>query len=200
MGRVFKTVKSVDYEIDVQRLLKSEIEVARNNALKHGLTAKLEPQSILQWYRVIVNDPKAQLPLFQNKSHLEGLALNLAKAEVRLKRVLIKIAESNEERDPLFEERANLDEELFRFQRTIRNSDLPNNTRGAAIMIMKISNAEFRQLERKIAKREKLLLRYKSEAESKQRKAQKAWCEQFKRDKNPNSRNKLNLQSIGEQA
>ena len=159
-----------------------EVEVARNNALKHGLTAKLEPHSVLQWYRVIVNDPKAQLPMFQNLNHSEGLALNLAQAEVRLKRVLIKITEFNEECDPLFEERANLDEELFRLQRTIRNTDLPKNTRGAARIIMKSSNAEFRKVERKIARRAKLLLRYKSEAESKQRKAQKAWCDQFKRD------------------
>ena len=182
LGRVFETIKGVEHEIDVKRLLMSEAEVARNNALKHGLTAKLEPQSVLQWYRVIVNDPKAQLPLFQNLNHLEGLALNLAQAEVRLKRVLMKIAEFNEERDPLFEERANLDEEIFRLQRTIRNTDLPKNTRGAARIIMKITNAEFRRLERKIARRAKLLLSYKSEAEAKQRKAQKAWCDQFKRD------------------
>ena len=182
MGRVFETINGVEYEIDLKRLLMSEGEVARNNALKHGLIAKLEPQSVLQWYRVIVNDPKARLPLFQNLNHMEGLALNLAQAEVRLKRVLIKIAEFNEERDPLFEKRANLDEELFRLQRTIRNRDLPKNTRGAARIIMKISNSKFRQLERKIARCEKLLLRYKSEAESKQRKAQKAWCDQFKKD------------------
>ena len=180
MGRIFETIKGVEYEIDVKRLLVNEVEVARNNAFKHGLTAKLEPHSVLQWYRVIVNDPKAQLPMFQNLNHLEGLALNLAQAEVRLKRVLIKIAQFNEERDPLFEERTNLDQELFRLQRTIRNTDLPKNTRGAARIIMKISNAEFRQLERKIARRAKLLLRYKSEAESKQRKAQKAWSDQFK--------------------
>ena len=182
MGRVFETIKGVEYEIDVKRLLVSEVEVARKNALKHGLTAKLEPQSVLQWYRVIVNDPKAQLPLFQNLNHMEGLALNLAQAEVRLKRVLIKIAEFNEERDPLFEDRANLDEELFRLQRLIRNTDLPKDTQGAARILIKISNTEFRQLERKIERRAKLLLRYKSEAESKQRKAQKAWCDQFNRD------------------
>ena len=180
LGRVFETIKGVEHEIDMKRPLVSEVEVARNNALKDGLTAKLEPHSVLQWYRVIVNDPRAQLPMFQNLNHLEGLALNLAQAEVRLKRVLIKIAEFNEERDPLFEERANLDEELFRLQRTIRSTDLPKNTRGAARIIMKISKAEFRQLERKIARRAKLLLRYKSEAESKQRKAQKAWCDHFK--------------------
>ena len=131
---------------------------------------------------MIVNDPTAELPLLLELNHPEGLALNLAQAEVGLKRVLIKIAEFNEERDPLFEERANLDEELFRLQRTIRNTDLPKNTRDAARIIMKTSNAEFRNLERKIARRAKLLLRYKSEAESKQRKAQKAWCDQFKRD------------------
>jgi len=182
MGRVFETIKGVEYDIDVNRLLMSEVEVARDNALKHGLTAKLEPQSVLQWYRVIVNDPKAQLPLFQNLNYLEGLALNLAQAEVRLKRVLIQIAEFNEERDPLFEERANLDEEIFRLQRTVRNTDLPKTTRSTARIFLKISNAEFRQLERKIARHEKLLLRYKSEAQSKQRKAQEAWCDQFKRD------------------
>jgi hypothetical protein len=182
LGRVFETIEGVEYEIDVKCLLMNEVEVARNNTLKHGLTAKLEPQSVLQWYRVIVNVPKAQLPLFQNLSHLEGLALTLAQAEVCLKRVLIKIAEFNEKRDPLFEERENLDEELFRLQRTIRNTDLPKNTRGAARIIMKISNAEFRQLEHKIARRARFLLRYKSEAESKQRKAQKVWCNQFKKD------------------
>ena len=64
-GRVFETIKGVEYEIDVQRLLTSEVEIARNNALKHGLTAKLEPQSVLEWYRVIVNDPTAELPLLQ---------------------------------------------------------------------------------------------------------------------------------------
>ena len=65
-GRVVEIIKGVEYEIDVQRLLTSEVEIARNNALKHGLTAKLKSQSVLEWYRVIVNDPKAQLPLFQN--------------------------------------------------------------------------------------------------------------------------------------
>ena len=53
MGRVFETIKGAEYEINVKRLLISEVEVERNNALKHGLTAKLEPQSVLQWYRVI---------------------------------------------------------------------------------------------------------------------------------------------------
>ena len=160
----------------------SEVEVVRNNALKHGLTAKLEPQSVLQWYRVIVNDSKAQLPLFQNLNHMEGLALNLAQAKVRFKRVLIKIAEFNAERDLLFEDRANLDEELFRLRHTILNTDLPKNTRGVARIIMKISNAEFRQLESTIVRREKLLLRYKGKAESKQHKVQKAKCDLFKKD------------------
>ena len=95
LGRVFETIKGVEHEIDVKRLLVSEVEVARNNALKHGLTAKLEPQSVLEWYCVIVNYPTAELPMLQELNQAEGLALNLAQAEVRLKRVLIRIAEFN---------------------------------------------------------------------------------------------------------
>ena len=181
-GRVFETIEGVEYEIDVQRLLQSEVEIVRNNALKHGLTAKLEPQSVLEWYRVIVNDPSAELPLLQELNRAEGLALNLAQAEVRLKCVLIKIAEFNEERDPLFEERANLDEELFRLQCRIRNTDLPKNTLDATKILLQIITKEIRMNQRQIERRTRLLQRYKREAMSKQRKAQKAWCDQFKRD------------------
>ena len=74
-GRVFEVIEGVEYEIDVQRLLTSKVEIARNNALKHGLTSKLEPQSVLEWYRVIVNDPTAELPLLQELNQAAGLAL-----------------------------------------------------------------------------------------------------------------------------
>ena len=181
-GRVFETIEGVEYEIDVQRLLQSEVEIVRNNALKHGLTAKLEPQSVLEWYRVIVNDPTAELPLLHELNQAEGLALNLAQAEVRLKCVLIKIAEFEEKRDPLLEERANLDEELFRLQYKIRNTDLPKNTRDATKILLQIITKELRMNQRQIERRTHLLQRYKREALSKQRKAQKAWCDQFKKD------------------
>lgn len=181
-GRVVETIKGVEYEIDVQRLLMSEVEIARNNALKHGLTAKLEPQSVLEWYRVIVNNPTAELPLLQGLNQAEGFALNLAQAEVRLKCVLIKISEFDQERDPLFEKRANLDEELFRLQYRIRNTDLPKNTRDATKILLQIITKEIRRNQRQIERRTRLLQRYKQEAMSKQRKSQKAWCDQFKMD------------------
>ena len=106
----------------------------------------------------------------------------MAQAEVRLKCVLIKIADFKEHRDPLFEERANLDQELFRLQYKIRNTDLPKNTRDATKILLQIITKELRMNQRQIERRTRLLQRYKREAMSKQRKAQKAWCDQFKKD------------------
>ena len=99
-----------------------------------------------------------------------------------MKCVLIKIAEFDEERDPLFGERANLDEELFRLQYSIGNTDLPKHTRDATKILLQIITKEIRINQRQIERRTRLLQRYKREALSKQRRAKKAWCDQFKSD------------------
>ena len=41
----------------------SDYDALRLNALKHGLTAKLDLALVLQWYRIIQDDPAAELPL-----------------------------------------------------------------------------------------------------------------------------------------
>ena len=105
-GRVFETI-SDEPETDVLELLRTGAEVARHNARKHGLTAELAPKSVLEWYRIILNDPKAGLPLMDALSDQQRLALNLAQAEGRLRGVLHAIDEFDQARDPLFEEFAN---------------------------------------------------------------------------------------------
>ncbi len=35
----------------------------RNDARTHGLTVELAPKSVLEWYRIIINDPTAELPV-----------------------------------------------------------------------------------------------------------------------------------------
>ena len=67
--------------------------MARNNARKHGLTAELAPKSVLEWYRVILNDPKAESLVMDALSYEQRLAVNLAQAEVRLRKVLHAIDE-----------------------------------------------------------------------------------------------------------
>ena len=106
-GQVFETISDEPQEIDVLELLRTGAEAARNNARKHGLTGELALKSVLEWYRIILNDPTADLPVMDALSDKQRLAVNLAQAEVRLRSVLQSIDAFEQERDPLFEERAN---------------------------------------------------------------------------------------------
>ena len=106
-GRVFEMISDAPQETDVLELLRTGAKVARSNARKHGLTSELAPKSVLEWYRFILNDPTAALPVMNTLSDQQRLALNLAHAEVHLRSVLHAIDEFERERDPLFEERAN---------------------------------------------------------------------------------------------
>ena len=61
-----KNIKAAEEsEISADAVVKylSDYDASRLNALKHGLTAKLDPASVLQWYRIILDDPGAELPL-----------------------------------------------------------------------------------------------------------------------------------------
>ena len=181
-GRVFETISDAPQETDVLELLRTGAKVARNNARKHGLTAELSPKSVLEWYQVILNDPTADLPLLDALSDQQRLALNLAQAEVRLRSVLHAIDEFDQERDPLFEERANQEHDYQLYLRFARNRSLDKWTRDSSKLLLQVITKDIRKSQRQIEDRARLLQRYKREALSKQRKAQKAWCDQFKRD------------------
>ena len=129
-----------------------------------------------------LNDSTADLPVMDALSHQERLALDLAQAEVRLRSVLHTIDEFEQEHDPLFEERANQEHDYQLYLRFVRNRSLDKWTRDASKILLQIITKDIRKGQRQIANRACLLQRYKREALSKQRKAQKAWCDQFKRD------------------
>ena len=181
-GRVFETVDGEPQEIDVSELLRTGAEVARNNARKHGLTAELAPKSVLEWYRIILNDPTVDLPVMGALNDEQRLALNLAQVEVRLRSVLHAIDAFEQEHDPLFEERANQEHDFQLYFRFARNRSLDKWTRDASKILLQIIRKDIRNSQRQIETRARLLQRYKREAMSKQRKAQKAWCDQFKKD------------------
>lgn len=181
-GQVFQTIRDAPQETDVLELLRTGAEVARNNARKHGLTAELAPKSILEWYRVILNDSEAELPVMDALSDQQWLAVNLAQAEVRLRSVLHAIDEFEQARDPLFEERANQEHDYQLYLRFARNRIFDKWTRDSSKVLLQIITKDIRKSQRQIENRARLLQRYKREALSKQRKAQKAWCDQFKRD------------------
>ena len=124
MARVFETISDAPQETDVLELLRTGAEVARQNARKHGLTGELAPKSILQWYRIILNDPTADLPVMDALSDRQRLAVDLAQSEVHLRRVLHTIDEFEQERDPLFEERSNQEHDHQFYLRFARNRSL----------------------------------------------------------------------------
>ena len=179
-GRVFETVDGEPQEIDVSELLRTGADVARSNARKHGLTAELALKSVLEWYRIILNDPTVDLPVMEALNDQQRLAVNLAQAEVRLRSVLHSIDAFEQERDPLFEERANQENDYQLYLRFARNRSLDKWTRDASKILLQIIKKDIRKSQRQIENRARLLQRYKREALSKQRKAQKAWCDQFK--------------------
>lgn len=170
------------YEAAISRGPPSSVKAAKKNAQKHGLTAELEPQSVRDWYRVIVGDANASLPLFETSNYMQRLALDLADAEVRLRRVLETIAEFDQGRDPLFEERANLLHDYAFYSDLGCTRSFNKWTRDGFKLLLRAVKLDLRVVERKIKRRTRLLDRYKREALSKQRKAQKAWCDQFKKD------------------
>ena len=170
-GRVFETISEELQETDVLELLCTGVDVARNNARKHGLTGEFEPKSVLEWYRIIQNHPKAELPVMEAPSDKQRLALNLAQAEVRLRGVLHAIEDFEQERDPLFEERANQEHDYQLYLRFARNRSLDKWTRDASKILLRIIIKEIRKSQRQIENRARLLQRYKREALSKQRKA-----------------------------
>ena len=101
---------------------------------------------------------------------------------MRLRSVLHAIDEFEQEHDPLFEELANQEHDYQLYFRFARNRSLDKWTRDASKTLLQIITKELRKSERQIESRAHLLQRYKREAMSKQRKAQSAWCDQFKRD------------------
>ena len=182
MARVFETISDELQETHALELLRTGAEVARNNARKHGLTSELTPKSVLEWYRVILNDSTAELPVMDAVSDQQRLAVNLAQAEVRLRSVLHAIDEFEQEHDPLFEELANQEHDYQLYLRFARNRSLDKWTRESSKILLRIITKDIRKSQRQIENRARLLPRYKREAMSKQQKAQKAWCDQFKKD------------------
>lgn len=102
--RILETISSEHQNIDISELVSGSAAVVSKNARKHCVTAELEPRSVRDWYCIIVNGPTSDLPLLENINVMQQCALNLAQAEVGLRRVLETISEFKQERDPLFEQ------------------------------------------------------------------------------------------------
>ena len=92
---------------------------------------------------------------------MQNLALMLAQAQVRLRRVLATIAEFEQERDPLSKRRANLIHDFQLYIRFARNWALDKWTRDASKILLWIAAKDLRATGRQIRTRARLLERYK---------------------------------------
>ena len=81
------------------------------------------------------------------------LALNLAQAEVRLRSALHSIDAFEQERDPLFEERANQEHDYQLYLRFARNRSLDKWTRDASKTLLQMIKKEIRESQRQIESR-----------------------------------------------
>ncbi len=156
------------------------------NARRHGLTAPLPWKDVLRWYRLITDDPEA-LPTANPGEEGGSAALRLAEAEAHLERCL----KAERSHTDLMFERAMDNIDFWRTDVSIRmdrdpfdvsvwslwlaNQDKmsdPSLTGGAKILI-RISEGRPVALHR----RQRILHRYRLEAEARRRKALKAWTE-----------------------
>jgi hypothetical protein len=104
----------------------------------------------LEWYRIILNDPAADIPVMQALSDQQRLAVNLAQVEVRLRSVLHSIDEFEKERDPLFEVRANQEHDYQLYLRFARNRRLDKWTRDSSKILLQIITRDIRKSQRQI--------------------------------------------------
>ena len=162
--------------------LKQDYSGVTSNARKHGLTASIDPTQILEWYRVIMNNPDAEISLTEHMNNRQSLAFSLAKAEVCLRRSLEIEQQFEHGHDPLFEKLAIVQDEYQTYLSAILQVSPNGKIRRGFRRFLRMLANDIEDLHCKIKKRKRLLLRYKNEALSKQRKSQKAWCDQFKED------------------
>ena len=88
------------------------------------------------------------MPLLDTLNDMQNLALMLAKAEVRLRRLLETIVEFKQERDPLFEKRANLIQDHQLYLSFARKRAVDKWTRDLSKILLWIAAKELRAIER----------------------------------------------------
>ena len=153
--------------------------VSGSNALRHGLTTHLDAQSIVNWLRIILNDPNAELdPTNPDKRIV--LAHRLAEAEARLIRVQNAEAEYLLNRDPegrLENDFSNLDYEA---DMMVEVMEMYGENKKGLRLLARIDKFDIKQKHRASVahiREMRKLARYRSEAEAQRRSALKKWID-----------------------
>jgi len=171
--------------------------ISSQNARKHGLNAPLDGSLVSLWFNVIVNNCRDDQEEPSAADPRREAALRLATAEARYHRALHKVdtheSEPGSAQQLAIKLRQEIRDVLDEMPKQI--ADGPSDPHALAYVNFAIKQLE--QLFQQISHERRLYNRYLGEARAQRAKALRAWCA-FNRDENPNSRNELKLQSIGE--
>ena len=167
------------------------------NARKHGLNAPPDVALVSQWFNVILNKHENDFEEPNASDPLREAALRLAIAEARYHRALHKV--DTHEREP-----GSAQQLAMKLRQEIRDvlDDMPKKIADGppdphALAYANFAVKQLEELFTQISNERRLYKRYLGEARAQRKKALRAWCA-FNRYENQNSRNELNLQSIGE--
>lgn len=171
--------------------------VSSQNARRHGLNAPPEEYLVTAWFNVILNNGEDAYEEPNADDPRHEAALRLAIAEARYHRALHKVDTHDQEPNSA-QQVAN---KLLADVRLVLDG-MPRAISEGPADPYDLEYAEFgvRQLERlmvEVGRERRLYRRYLGEARAQRKKALQTWCA-FNRDENLNSRNELNLQSIGD--
>jgi hypothetical protein len=171
--------------------------VSSHNARRYGLNAPPDENLVSSWFNVILNNGEDALEEPNAIDPRRTAALRLAIAGARYHRALHKVDTHDTEPNSA-QQVAN---KLYTDVRVVLDG-LPERVADGPADPFDLEYAEFglRQVEKllvEVGRERRLYRRYLGEARAQRKKALRAWCA-FNRDETLNSRNELNLQSIGE--
>ena len=171
--------------------------VSSQNARKHGLNAPPGDAIVSKWFNVILNNAGGELEEPSAADPRREAALRLAIAEARYHRALHKVDTHESEPGSAQQLAMKLRQEIWDVLAGMPKKIADGPPDPHALAYANFAIEQLKELFAQISRERRLYERYLGEARAQRRKALKAWCA-FNRDENQNSRNELNLQSVGE--
>ena len=169
------------------------------NARRHGLNTAPRPEDVSKWFNLILNTPEGAFEEPTSGDQRRDLALRLAIAEACYHRALYLVEAPAHKTSPGRQVHNELLAYLYDLLMEVEN--LPDGEVADSNYTdeLKLGVAVLKFFDKAAHREQRIFRRYLGEARAQRKKAFRAWCA-FNRDENQNSRNELNLQSIGEQA
>ena len=160
------------------------------NARKHGLNTAPRPEVVSKWFNLILNNPEGTFEEPNSGDQRRDLALRLAIAEACYHRALYLAEAPAHKTSP----GRQVHNELLSYLHDLLMVADPDDADE-----LKLGVAVLKVFDKAAHREQRLYKRYLGEARAQRRRALRDWCA-FNRNEKQNSRNELNLQSIGEQA